>query len=719
MKTRFYILSLFTILSCYVSFSQNNDEKQWQIVPYLGLSTTQSDFKDLSENGFVLGLSLDKYLSSKFALGLDINYQANDFKNSIDYSSIPSTFGVLSNDVNKWSTATISLGPTYKIGGEKFNLELFLKGGLSMVKVPAQSTTFSGGGVQYLNILELKEESKSSFGITSGVRLNYAISNSLSFFVNPQYVLSASEIGFFHKDITTEGVANPDLLVQDGGQLCYVKPSYLNVNAGLKFNLGGKPNKIEEENVNRNIPFCDIAFDSVSCQGSGQTITLISTWFGHNSNNTIDIKIYNGTSLISSGSLITNNNQPLSSTSGSLSHSLSVSGYSGSVLNAVITIEDQYGVLTCSSPVEFEVPPCPPQPCEFEVDTSNIICNTNSVSVNVTTTYSNIPAGSYLDFELIDLNSPNPITTYAIAPSSIPLGINGTGVKNHTIDITGYNGGNIVIKLNIRDANGIIVCSKGMDLMLPQCNKPNCELALDYTDCANGVSIASFIASWVNMALSSNYTIDVKLFDDQGSLIPGLPTPNPLPVTPANGSQNYNVNLSQYAGTTVTVKMNICRTLASGVLECCSKTLTLDIPKCCEDCTDVILKDNTILNQSNLTDFALEGMITSIPAAERVVAQLEQIGFNTRGNTSSVASNLEFRRGWFMNTSGNYNSSFIGSLYGDRSNILLTDISNPSTTNLIFKLFVDNYTNKKVKKYRVKLTIFKTDGTYCEKYLEN
>ena len=140
------LLLLTGLLFCSsVLFAQINTEKSLQLNPYIGMSTPQEDFKNFSKSGYVLGLSLDKYISSKFGLGIDFNYQSHGYKNSTDYSIISNPYSVSSNISGDWSSTNITLGPTYKFGTGKINTEIYAKGCISMVQSPSEEINLTGG----------------------------------------------------------------------------------------------------------------------------------------------------------------------------------------------------------------------------------------------------------------------------------------------------------------------------------------------------------------------------------------------------------------------------------------------------------------------------------------------------------------------------------------------------------------------------------------------
>jgi hypothetical protein len=706
-------------------FAQSTDNKPLKISPYAGLSLPQGDFKDLNDNGSVFGLSVDKYLNSKFALGFDINFQSNDFKNPLDFSSLSSAFSVVNNDINKWKATSITFGPTYKIGKKKINTELYLKGGFSTIKVPSQSSTFSGGGIQDINILELKEESKSSFGLTSGIRFNYNISDRFSLFVNPQYVFSGSEIEIFKKDISPDISNNPDLLLQDGGKICFVKPSYLNLNAGIKFSFGGKSDNNTDESVNRNLPICVINFDSIECRGPNQIIRLTSTWFGQNASDIIDIKIFNGSILVSSGNLISNNNIPLGAASGTFTHALTVSGFAGSVLRAEITINDVNGVLACSSPSnDYESPTCPTDPCDFEIDTTNFTCDMNSVTFSATSSWTNVLAGTVIDIVGSQGSNNVPLT---FSPNNIPLTLSGTGTvsgsTNHNITISNsYLGQSITIIMKMTDpSTGQVTSCGGLDLIVPPCTNETCDLVEIEASCNNEKPFMAFSVDWANYINFNNYSIYLDALDQSGNPVAWFSVAFPPSVlTAPSGSQLFNMNLMpQYAGQTLTIRLKICQTASNGVKHCCYSGLKIEIPKCCEVCSDITLDDTTNVNQNNALIFKVKGNLNPVSPSsspvKKIIAQLEHISFSDRSTPSTPAPNHEFIGGWFASGAGNFTPNLKGSLLNNRSNLLEVDVNATTATNMSFFLNIDNYSNKIVEEYRIKLTIFKQDGTYCEK----
>ena len=247
---RIVLITLLFMMSSIV-FSQN---KELQVKPYVGFSSPIGDFKNFSNNGFVFGFSMDKYLGKAFALGLDFNVQSNGFKNPYDFSVITNPYTVAETSSGNWSTSTITFGPTYRIGSTKFNAEIYSKAGMSYTKSPNYDAVLSDGSFSK-SIFNLPEQKRTSFGLTSGIRFNYKISSRLSLFLNPQYVYSSSKVEYCNCGLNN--LDNPDLIVDQEPIKETISPSFLNLNAGLTWSLGGNSTKSDvKDNVENEIDTC-------------------------------------------------------------------------------------------------------------------------------------------------------------------------------------------------------------------------------------------------------------------------------------------------------------------------------------------------------------------------------------------------------------------------------------------------------------------------------
>lgn len=242
MKIKQYYLIIIVLLLQNYCLSQSENKRAIQVSPYIGYSSPLGAYDDFSGNGFVFGLSVDKYLSNQFALGFDYNLQSNSFDSSFDYSVITNPFSVSETSNGNWSTSTFTFGPTYKIGSKKFTSEIYTKAGISYTKSPSYDAVLSSSDFSK-SILSFPEQQRTSFGLTTGIRFNYQISDKLKLFLNPQLVYSSSKVEYCNCGL--DNLDNPQLILDQEPIKESFSPAFLNVNAGLSFSLGGNKKIID------------------------------------------------------------------------------------------------------------------------------------------------------------------------------------------------------------------------------------------------------------------------------------------------------------------------------------------------------------------------------------------------------------------------------------------------------------------------------------------
>ena len=232
------LLLLSLLISCF-SFAQTKEEKPLQLLPYIGLSTPLGDFKDYSDGGIAFGLSLDKYLSSNFALGIDLSFQSNAFKNPFDFSSISAPYSLREDKTGSWNATSFTFGPTYKIGNGSFYTEIFAKAGLLYLKNPKYKAEIVSPDFSK-TIFELPSQERTGFAFITGLRFNYKISKSMNLFLNPQYVYSSAKIDYCNCGI--DNFDNPELIFNQDAVNDNFSLSYFNVNIGFSFKFGSVNN---------------------------------------------------------------------------------------------------------------------------------------------------------------------------------------------------------------------------------------------------------------------------------------------------------------------------------------------------------------------------------------------------------------------------------------------------------------------------------------------
>ncbi|HIC30348.1 MAG TPA: hypothetical protein EYO76_00365 [Flavobacteriaceae bacterium] len=210
-----------------------------KLKPYVGLSMPSDNFKSFSKSGIVYGITIDKFLTDRFALGVDINTQSTNYSNPFDFSNITSPYTINDEVSGNWHTTAFTFGPTYQLGNSKFNAEFYSKAGMLYIKTVNGVYNFQTP-TETKSIFDLPEQERTSFAITSGVRFNFNVSDRLYVFLNPQYVYSTADIQYC--DCGVSELSNPDNILEVLPVKKTFNPSYLNINAGLSFSLGGKSN---------------------------------------------------------------------------------------------------------------------------------------------------------------------------------------------------------------------------------------------------------------------------------------------------------------------------------------------------------------------------------------------------------------------------------------------------------------------------------------------
>jgi len=285
MKTTKYLLTIIFLMLMSVSQAQ----EKFKISAYSGANETEGDFKELTKSGFDLGITFDYAISKKFKLGFDVNHQINDFINPVDFGKIPESdsYSIANIENGNWKIITIGFGPTYTFGNYKFFVDLYSKAGISLTQSPTALTTIDFNGIES-ELFRLDNQKVASFGITSGLRFNYSLSNNLSIFINPQYVYSSAKVKYNFRDINPSFIDdefNPGLLVEQPLEVKEVNPSYLNLNLGLTLKLGAKKNKLETEEENELDQSClKTILQSPNNNESyllNSKVQPVFTWFNH------------------------------------------------------------------------------------------------------------------------------------------------------------------------------------------------------------------------------------------------------------------------------------------------------------------------------------------------------------------------------------------------------------------------------------------------------
>lgn len=577
------------LLLLLISFSNYSQKKDLIINPYAGINFPTGDLKNFSENGFVIGTSVDYYVWEKLGFGLDFNYQNNSYSFPYSIPNVSSPFGLSQTENGKWNTSTFTLGPTYRIGNKKFTAEIYSKAGISYTKSPENIIVLSNNGFSK-PIFNLPSQKRTSFGLTSGIRFNYKLSDRFNLFLNPQYVFSTAKVDYCNCGI--ENSSNPDDLINAQPIKETIKPSYFNLNAGLNFSFGGSNLNQTEDNtsISRNIPFCDIAFEELECNTTTKVLKLTMFWSGYNPSFTRIVEIYDGSTLINPATVTP---QILSQNTGTVPFYTPIqSNLIGANLTAIIKVFDLNNNQVCTKQINFTVPNCSPQSpyCEFNLDLQNATTDGNTISYNATNNWSNLNVGSIISFVVVDQNG-NTISPVTISPSLFPLTItsaNSTSSINYSISIPySYNGTSINFMLQIDDSvTGALSYCSFADYFTPNVENVGCG-NFEITEAIScniksGNQEIFITTNYYNIPQGSilNYT----LLDANNQTIGYGGSSFPINIS---GTGSYNDMISVLPNVTgpVTIKMEI--NDVNGVV-ICEKVLNITLNGCSyKSCTPI------------------------------------------------------------------------------------------------------------------------------------
>ena len=180
----------------------------------------------------------------------------------------------------------------------------------------------------------------------------------------------------------------------------------------------------------------------------------------------------------------------------------------------------------------------------------------------------------------------------------------------------------------------------------------------------------------------------------------------------ANSGANQNITMPSASGKYCLVAYGICDGKICDSCKVCFRTT-------CENCDKVKIADNTV-HINGGSNLSINGSIitSGLNLVAKVTAQLVSFSAENYPMFSPIiipVPNFEFASG--ISKINGVAASLPFSLTGARSNIAVS-IGAIAGPGIPFDLRVDNYTYKRFRHYRVKFTIYFTDGTYCEKEIQ-
>ena len=162
------------------------EESNFSISPYGGLSNSLGDSKDFLKPGSVFGVDGTYQLSKTFGLAADINFASLKFDDAFNIDGLPS--GYLQNNIGneKWKKNTFSIGPVFKLPLKRTNISIYALGGISSVEIPEIKGNVTGGFLNMLENFHVEEQKSTGFGLNVGMKIGFNLSDRI---VLPNYIV--------------------------------------------------------------------------------------------------------------------------------------------------------------------------------------------------------------------------------------------------------------------------------------------------------------------------------------------------------------------------------------------------------------------------------------------------------------------------------------------------------------------------------------------------
>jgi hypothetical protein len=231
------IIALALLFVVYSSFSQTTltDVKPFTLDVKGGINVPISEFKDYANNGFQVGLMLNKGVFKNLALGVSANYNQFGLKDNFESPD------------NDWTSISLGIGPQYTLPINMFFIQLYGHIGMSLIKTPSitqyAQNLHDSFDKKELDIFKLESNSNTGFHTDLGIKLGAQLSKRVSLIVGSTYSTSLnSPIKYSSRDLSeaihSSGEVNMDLINRIPFEENGLSFSSFNVNAGVSISLG-------------------------------------------------------------------------------------------------------------------------------------------------------------------------------------------------------------------------------------------------------------------------------------------------------------------------------------------------------------------------------------------------------------------------------------------------------------------------------------------------
>jgi outer membrane protein OmpA-like peptidoglycan-associated protein len=248
-----------------------NGKGKLQISAFGGLSMPLGQYKremGRAKNGYFAGLAIDQYFKgNKWGIGVDARFLNHDMRKFDSVFFDNGHIATVYTNHPSFQHIAVSVGPTYKAGLGKLDLEAFLRGGVLFEGFPQYTQSIyvnaaSGPPVKMFDSYytsNSKEKTKSWMGL-GGLRLSYALGDHLGVFLQADYLrafgksFGADSSEFYVTRYTEKkAIGAADVLNVKGESISNLYDFYeeqpitqktfvqaINVGLGIKYTFGGK-----------------------------------------------------------------------------------------------------------------------------------------------------------------------------------------------------------------------------------------------------------------------------------------------------------------------------------------------------------------------------------------------------------------------------------------------------------------------------------------------
>ncbi len=154
-----------------------------------GIAEPLSTYQNVANTGLSFALGYDLHFTKNWAMSVQLDHTYNEF----GIARQPDLEYVQMGDDN-WSSLGLSVGPQFSFQSNRFQLDLFARGGLLFLGETVNSITAQTLPPQTAVQVDSGNMDGANFLVNGGVRFNYYFRRSVQLFFEAQYSTSVEDI---------------------------------------------------------------------------------------------------------------------------------------------------------------------------------------------------------------------------------------------------------------------------------------------------------------------------------------------------------------------------------------------------------------------------------------------------------------------------------------------------------------------------------------------